>query len=67
MNSLANEFLLERGLPAKNDDAECLANRGVWFAGKPRSNRAVYSNRLGNPASYQRPANQQGTHDCQRP
>ncbi|KFE52193.1 hypothetical protein, partial [Pseudomonas syringae] len=30
--------LWERCLPAKNDDAVGLMNRGVWFAGKPRSN-----------------------------
>ncbi|WP_280523887.1 hypothetical protein [Pseudomonas frederiksbergensis] len=31
--------LWERGLPAKNDDAEHLKNRGAFFAGKPRSHR----------------------------
>jgi len=30
--------LLERGLPAKNDDEVHLFNPGDWFAGKPRSN-----------------------------
>jgi hypothetical protein len=33
--------LLERGLPAKNDDAVHLQNRVAIFAGKPRSNRAT--------------------------
>jgi hypothetical protein len=31
--------LWERGLPAKNDDAQYLKNRGAFFAGKPRSHR----------------------------
>jgi len=29
---------LERGLPAKNDNAVDPFNRGAWFAGKSRSN-----------------------------
>jgi hypothetical protein len=28
------------GLPAKNDDAQCLKNRGVFFAGKPAPTQA---------------------------
>jgi len=31
--------LLERGLPAKNDDADGLKNRGVCFASKLGSNK----------------------------
>ncbi|MDT9674368.1 hypothetical protein F6R97_07000 [Pseudomonas sp. JV414] len=31
--------LWERGLPAKNDDAQHLKNCGAFFAGKPRSHR----------------------------
>jgi hypothetical protein len=30
-------------LPAKNDNAVYLAYRGVWFAGKPRSNGPVFA------------------------
>ncbi|MCD5991842.1 hypothetical protein KDX30_28535 [Pseudomonas sp. CDFA 553] len=31
-------------MPAKNDDAVGLVNRVDWFAGKPRSNRAIVCN-----------------------
>jgi len=34
---------LERGLPAKNDSVVCLADRGGWFAGKPRSNGSHFN------------------------
>ncbi|MCD5977893.1 hypothetical protein KDX36_12045, partial [Pseudomonas sp. CDFA 611] len=36
-----HSFLLERGLPAKNDDAVYLLSLGASFAGKPRSNRSL--------------------------
>ncbi|MFJ3375480.1 hypothetical protein ACIPLA_11250 [Pseudomonas sp. NPDC086112] len=33
------QILWERGLPAKNNDAQYLKNRSAFFAGKPRSHR----------------------------
>lgn len=33
--------MLERGLPAKNDDAVYLLSLGASFAGKPSSNRSL--------------------------
>jgi hypothetical protein len=42
---------LERGLPAKNDNAVYLFDRGDWFAGKPRSNKLLklYASLSANP------------------
>jgi len=37
------KHLLERGLPAKNENAVCQNNRVDSFAGKPRSNENVLS------------------------
>jgi hypothetical protein len=39
--------LLERGLPAKNDNAVYLINRSVCIAGKHRSHRGLRAARAG--------------------
>jgi hypothetical protein len=35
------QYLWERGLPAMNDDAVCLTDRGAPIAGKPRSHKGL--------------------------
>ncbi|PQP00556.1 hypothetical protein C5612_21600 [Pseudomonas frederiksbergensis] len=44
---LKTQNLWERGLPAKNDDAQYLKNRNAFFAGKPAPTGIVVYRRDG--------------------